>query len=75
VVAQALKAAIAGSEPMDVMPNLLFRALEGTHLMRSDISDEIWNAGLKVVLDSVHTHSGAYPGDRDYLVFVSQFIV
>jgi hypothetical protein len=41
---------------------------------RSDISDEIWKKGLKVVLESVHTHSDAKEGDTDYLEFASAFI-
>jgi len=35
----------------------------------------IWKNGLKVILESVHTHSKAQRGDRDYLKFVLRYVV
>ena len=34
----------------------------------------IQDEGLLVVLDSVHTHSGLTPGEREYLEFAEMFI-
>ena len=74
-VALALKAAIAENTPTDALPGRLVDGLAGARTFRSDVSDDIWRAGLKVVLESVHTHSDTQPGDRDYLDFVSGYIV
>ena len=74
LTAMALKAAINQTEPTEDMARLMFNALESTHQIRSDVSDEIWTAGLQVVLESVHTHSQTRPGERDYLSFASQFV-
>ena len=73
-VAAALKAVIKAEEPKDIMSCLLKKALEGARLIRSDVSDEIWTKGLKVVLESVYTHSEAEEGDRFYLEFADMFI-
>ena len=74
-VALALKAAIAESTPTEVLAGRLVDDLAFARTFRGDVSDDIWRAGLKVVLESVHTHSDARPGDRDYLDFVSNYIV
>ena len=74
-VAQALEAAITDTEPTDAMSNVLFETLKETRLIRSDVSNDLWRAGLKVVLKSVHTHSDVRTGCRGYLNFVSGFIV
>lgn len=73
-VAAALKAAIRIEEPTDTMSCLLKKAIESARLIRSDVSDEIWIRGLKVVLESVYTHSEAEEGDRFYLEFADMFI-
>ena len=73
-VATALKAAIKAEEVNDIMPRLLKKSLEGARLIRSDVPDEIWTKGLKVVLESVYTHSDAKQGDREYLEFADMFI-
>ncbi|HUT46116.1 MAG TPA: hypothetical protein VMX36_07500 [Sedimentisphaerales bacterium] len=42
---------------------------------RSDVSDDIWRDGLRTVLQSVQRHSNLRPGEREYLDFVSDFIL
>jgi len=74
LVEDALDAAIAGDTASDPLSDMMLEQLNSVRLMRSDIDDKIWKAGLKVVLKSVHNHSDAMPGERDYLVFADQFI-
>ncbi|MBN1795806.1 MAG: hypothetical protein JW804_03965 [Sedimentisphaerales bacterium] len=76
-VAAALKAIIKKEEPKDILSCLLEKALEGARLIRSDVSDEIWTKGLKVVLESVYTHSPddvIKQGDTYYLEFADMFV-
>ncbi len=75
IIASALKAAIAGDEPADELSALLTNDLANTRRMREDVPDTIWTNGLKVVLQSVHNHSDARPGDRDYITFVQNYVV
>jgi hypothetical protein len=75
IIASALKAAIAGDEPADELSALLINDLANTRRMREDVPDTIWTNGLKVVLQSVHNHSDARPGDRDYITFVQNYVV
>lgn len=72
--AEALKIAINEGEPENQRVKLLVSELENARLNRLDVSDEIWKKGLKVVLESVHTHSYTREGDTDYLEFASAFI-
>lgn len=74
-VTLALKAAVAENTPTDALAGRLVDGLTAARTFRSDVSDAIWLAGLKVVLESVRTHSDARPGDRGYLNFVSNYIV
>ncbi len=41
---------------------------------QGDHPESRWRDGMKVVLDSVKTHSTLAPGDRGYLRFISRFI-
>jgi len=43
--------------------------------LRLDVPDGVWNSCLKVVLESVQTHSGLRPGECQYLEFIDHFIV
>lgn len=74
LVASALHASIHSSTTDHELSNQLIQSFEDVRLLRSDISDIIWIWGLKVVLDSVHTHSSAQSGDTDYLNFISNFV-
>jgi len=75
IIADALRAAIQGDVPQDPRAVSLNKGLEGIRQLRSDISDDIWQDGLRVVLQSVHRHSSLEPGCRWYLDFVSDFIL
>ncbi len=72
--AAALKIVINGGQAENQRVKLLASELENARMKRLDVSDEIWEKGLKVVLESVHTHSDAREGDTDYLDFASAFI-
>jgi hypothetical protein len=74
VVASALKAVINNHLPEDETVRMIFNQLYAMRIQRSDVSDEIWTKGLKVVLESVHTHSDNEPGDTDYLDFAAKYI-
>jgi hypothetical protein len=73
-VASALKAVINGHIPEDPLPKMIFDKLYAMRVQRGNVSDEIWTKGLKVVLESVHTHSELSPGDTDYLDFAAVYI-
>ena len=75
VIASALKTALADGKPADELSTLLINKIECIRQTRLDVPDTIWKNGLKVVLKSVHTHSDAQPGDRDYLNFVLHYVV
>lgn len=72
--AAALKTVINGGQAENQRVKLLVSALENIRMQRLDVSDEIWKKGLKVVLESVYTHSNANEGDTDYLEFASSFM-
>jgi hypothetical protein len=74
IVALALKAAINGQNSADELAAMIFNRLSLTRQQRKDVSDEIWTNGLKVVLESVHTHSDIEPGDTDYLDFAAKYL-
>jgi len=75
IVADALKAAIFDTEAEDTRVQSLNEGLEDIHELHSDISDDIWQDGLRTVLQSVHRHSSLKPGSRWYLDFVSDFVL
>lgn len=75
IVADALRAVILDTEPEDTRALSLSESLEGIREIRADISDDIWQEGLRTVLQSVHRHSNLTPGCRWYLDFVSDFVL
>jgi hypothetical protein len=75
IISNALKAAIGGDTAENALAESLNKDLEGVRLFRSDVSDEIWRDGLRTVLQSVQRHSNLRPGEREYLDFVSYFIL
>ncbi|MBN1973960.1 MAG: hypothetical protein JW787_10005 [Sedimentisphaerales bacterium] len=72
--AAALNTIIRGDQTENSRVKSLISSLENARMLRPDVSDEIWLKGLKVVLESVHTHSDAKEGDTDYLEFASAFM-
>jgi len=75
VVAEALKVAIDNDIPQNDLAASIKESLQGIRELRSDVSDDIWQAGLTTILQSVHRHSNLQPGSREYLDFVSDFIL
>jgi len=75
IVANVLKAAIHGDTSENALAESLNKDLEEMRLLRSDVSDDIWRDGLLTVRQSVHRHSNLRPGEREYLDFVSYFIL
>ena len=74
IIADALKAAILSQEPVHQLSTKLLNALQDIRDVRSDVLDNIWRDGFRVVLNSVKRHSNLRPGDKKYINFVSQFI-
>ena len=75
IVADTLKAALHGDTAEDALAELLNKGLDKIRRFRSDVSDEIWRDGLLTVLQSIQRHSNLRPGEREYLDFVSDFIL
>ncbi len=74
IIASALKSAIADSEPAGELAGMVVEGLGQLREKRSDVEGNVWTKGLKVVLESVHTHSELRPGDKDYLDFIRNFV-
>ena len=74
IIAGALKAAIHSHVPQDTRAQSLTADLEQMRELRGDVSDDVWQGGLRTVLQSVHRHSGLRPGSQAYLEFVSDFV-
>ncbi len=67
----------AGQPPDDdADPNVveMYAALADMREFRSDISDGVWNSGLKTVRDSVRRHSKLAPGEKAYIRFVEPYL-
>lgn len=74
IIADGLKAAIDNDVPQDEGAISIKENLQDMYQFRGDISDDIWRAGLRTVLQSVRRHSDLRPASTDYLDFVSEFI-
>ena len=59
--------------PLDSRVSRLVDGLAEIRAFRSDISDDIWILGLRVVMDSVRLHSAMSPGETTYLEFAGEF--
>lgn len=74
IIADALKAAVDNDVPKDERAISIKENLQDMYQFRGDVSDDIWQAGLRTVLQSVRRHSNLQPGSTGYLDFVSEFI-
>jgi hypothetical protein len=74
IVSQALGAAMRDVEPKDPLVAELAGALAAVRELREDIADEVWRDALRVVAESVRTHSELAPGETGYLSFVARFV-
>ncbi len=52
----------------------VFNRLAAARRNRSDVPDEVWRDGLRVVLDSVKNHSDCQPGEVGYVEFARAFV-
>jgi uncharacterized alpha-E superfamily protein len=75
IIAEVLHAAIRDEEPESARAQSLNEELEEMRNLRADVTEDIWRDGLRTVLQSVQRHSDLRPGERNYLDFVSGFIV
>jgi len=75
VIRDVLRAALAGHSPQEEGPvRGLFEVLLAMRHERDDVSDDVWAAGLRTILDSVRFHSSFRPGEVSYLRFVDRFM-
>ncbi len=77
VLDEALRCSLAGHPPGEEAEDEIhdvFGLLQGMRRFREDVSDGVWNSGLKAVRDSVRRHSSLAPGDRAYIRFVEPYI-
>lgn len=73
-VLSALRAALFANEPTEARAQDILARLAGTRQFRADVDDRLWKDGLRVVIDSVRTHSDLRAGSTGYLDFVSGFV-
>jgi hypothetical protein len=71
----ALRASLAGTQPDEPRAAALVAALQAIREFHEDITDEVWYKALRVVEDSVRTHSSLAPGDTGYFEFIKPYIV
>jgi hypothetical protein len=74
-VLDALRASFNGTQPKDEITFSIVECLSSLRNFRDDVSNDLWNDGIRVVMDSVKRRSRLQPGNRDYLSFVSKYIV
>lgn len=74
IIADALKSAIDNEIPKNDRALSIKENLQEMRMFRGHVSDNIWQAGLRTVLQSVRRHSNLQPGLTEYLDFVSEFI-
>jgi single-stranded DNA-specific DHH superfamily exonuclease len=72
--ADALRAILFNKANIDPLAQKIAEDLRAVRELRTEISDAVWKSCLRVVLDSVHTHSTLTPGAKGYLNFVSDFL-
>ena len=76
-IEEALQMAMRGVPPDDDADPLavdLVSLLEGLRHVREDVTDSVWQAGLKQVRDSVRRHSDLAPGRKGYIRFVEPYL-
>jgi len=74
LVHHSLRAAMLRSRPDDINARMIFVRLEMMRAFREDIAPADWHDALRVVAESVRTHSQLAPGERNYLLFVAPFV-
>jgi hypothetical protein len=69
-----LVAAMREDPPDDSTAYVVFRALTGMRSLREEIDSELWLDALRVVDQSLRSHSSLRHGDRSYLSFAAAFL-
>lgn len=72
--ADALRALLYTKENSNPLANQIADDLRSLRELRTELTDAVWKACLRVVLDSVNTHSSLTPGAKGYLNFISDFL-
>lgn len=70
----AIEAVLSGQAPRHPLAAVLAGNLAKVRQTRPDVSDTVWQDALRVVAQSIHTHSSRQKGQTDYLLFVTAFI-
>lgn len=74
VMDAALRASLASQPPEDPGVAIVFESLASVREMRHAVPADIWSDCLRVVQDSIHTHSARTPGETAYLAFASRYV-
>jgi len=74
ILRDVLKAILFKKTYDDIRIQELAAQLQAIREMREDISADIWNDALRVVLDSINTHSSLAPEARGYIDYISPFV-
>lgn len=74
LVHHSLRAAMLRSRPEDVNARMIFVRLEMMRSLREDVDPADWHDALRVVDESVRTHSTLAPGECNYLLFIAPFV-
>jgi hypothetical protein len=77
MIDEALRYALAGRPPgedADAEVAEMYHALAEMRRFRNEVSDGVWNSGLKTVRDSVRRHSKLLPGEKAYIRFVQPYV-
>ena len=73
VLAASLGKAIPDDDDSDLVSDMVDE-LSAVRQLRSDVDDAVWRDCLRVVQDSVKTHSSLRRGETSYLEFASDFM-
>jgi hypothetical protein len=74
VMSEALRAAVSNIAPHDPRIADVHEALAAVRQTREDVSDDVWRDALRVVDESVRTHSRLRPGETSYLSFIAHYV-
>lgn len=74
IVLEALRCAHNSDVPDALRTIDLVEKLIEAEEMRSDVPEPIWQECLRVVIESVRTHSLLKPGETTYLDFIANFM-
>ncbi|KKM00152.1 hypothetical protein LCGC14_1807290 [marine sediment metagenome] len=70
----AIESMLTRRQPRDEAASALSDQLLVVRAERDDVPERLWQDGLRVVADSIRTHSQRRPSEQAYLNFVGQYI-